>query len=249
MTDSNLIKVDKIRRFSTARIIEHWLVIITIGTLVVTGLSQKFYNLDLSQWFILKLGGIDSVRLVHRYTGIVFSIAAIVHIITGIIGVVFKKWQPSMIINKKDFSDAILNIRYYIGMENHPAICDRYNYKQKFEYWGILIGGLLMIASGLILWVPTLVTRFLPGEIIPAARALHTNEALLIFLILAVWHIYNSIFSPEVFPFDTSIFTGYISRERMVHEHPVELARLENKPLEEIVAHRYVDSQEISASK
>lgn len=249
MTDSNLIKVDKIRRFSTARIIEHWLVIITIGTLVVTGLSQKFYNLDLSQWFILKLGGIDSVRLVHRYTGIVFSIAAIVHIITGIIGVVFKKWQPSMIINKKDFSDAILNIRYYIGMENHPAICDRYNYKQKFEYWGILIGGLLMIASGLILWVPTLVTRFLPGEIIPAAKALHTNEALLIFLILAVWHIYNSIFSPEVFPFDTSIFTGYISRERMVHEHPVELARLENKPLEEIVAHRYVDSQEISASK
>lgn len=249
MTDSNLIKVDKIRRFSTARIIEHWLVIITIGTLVVTGLSQKFYNLDLSQWFILKLGGIDSVRLVHRYTGIVFSIAAAEHIITGIIGVVFKKWQPSMIINKKDFSDAILNIRYYIGMENHPAICDRYNYKQKFEYWGILIGGLLMIASGLILWVPTVVTRFLPGEIIPAAKALHTNEALLIFLILAVWHIYNSIFSPEVFPFDTSIFTGYISRERMVHEHPVELARLENKPLEEIVAHRYVDSQEISASK
>jgi len=35
------------------------------------------------------------------------------------------------------------------------------------------------------------------------------------------------VFSPEVFPLDTCIFTGYISRERMVREHPLELARIE----------------------
>jgi len=73
----------------------------------------------------------------------------------------------------------------------------------------------------------TVALKILPGEIIPAAKALHSNEALLIFLINALWHIINAVFSPEVFPLDSSIFTGYISRERMAREHPLELARLE----------------------
>lgn len=237
MVEINMLKADnRIRRFHTGRIIEHWIALVTFIILVSTGLTQKFYPLDISQWFIMKSGGIDNVRLIHRYTGIIFSLAAIVHIITGIIGVVFKGWQPSMIINKNDFTDITHNIRYYLGMENHPARCDRYDYKQKFEYWGVIIGGILMIATGAILWFPITVAKYLPGEIIPAAKALHTNVAFVIFIITALWHIYNSIFSPEVFPLDTSIFTGYISRDRMIREHPLELARMEGKPLDEIVA-------------
>ncbi len=240
LTRGETTRDDMIRRFTTPRIIEHWLAVTTIVVLVVTGLSQKFYYLEFSQWFILRLG-IDNVRLVHRYTGIVFTIAMLLHITAAIVGVLFRKWQPSMLISRKDFSDAIHNIKYYVGMESQPALCDRYNYKQKFEYWSILIGGLLMSVSGLVIWFPIRVTRFLPGEIIPAAKVLHTNEALLIFLIIAVWHIYNSIFNPEVFPLDTSMFTGYISRERMEKEHPLELARLEGKPVEEIIARGFND--------
>jgi cytochrome b subunit of formate dehydrogenase len=157
------------------------------------------------------------------------------HIVTAAVGIILRRWQPSMVINKNDFMDAIHNIRYYLGIESSPAPCDRYTYKQKFEYWGILTGGLMMIVTGLILWFPVLVTRFLPGELIPAAKALHSNEALVIVLLIAVWHIYNAIFSPEVFPLDTSIFTGYISRERMIREHPIELARREGVKVEEII--------------
>lgn len=132
-----------------------------------------------------------------------------------------------MFITRKDFEDAIHNMRYYFGFEERPARCDRYDYMEKFEYWTILIGGILMILTGIVLWFPTRIARWLPGEVIPTAKALHSNEAMLIFLINAVWHIYNSIFSPEVFPLDTSIFTGRISRERMIREHLLELARLE----------------------
>jgi hypothetical protein len=46
-------------------------------------------------------------------------------------------------------------------------------------------------------------------------------------LVVITWHIYNAHLSPDVFPFDTSIFTGRISRARMRHEHPLELERLE----------------------
>ncbi len=226
----------KIRRFSAFRIIEHWVFMLTFVLLAITGLSQKFYYLDVSTWVILHVGGIDYVRLIHRYTGIIFSAATLVHIIVGIIGITLKKWTPSMIINKKDFKDIVHNIRYYLGVEAHPSICDRYSYRQKFEYWGVIIGAVIITFSGLTLWFPVFITQFLPGEVVPAAKVLHTNQAILIFIMIALWHIYNSIFSPEVFPLDTSIFTGYISRERMAREHPAELMRMEGKPLKEIIS-------------
>lgn len=225
----------RIKRFSMFRIIEHWVFTLTFMVLVLTGLSQKFYSLDISMWFIFLLGGIDYVRLTHRYVGVVFLAVTSLHVITAMIGLVFKKWQPSMAITGSDFSDVIQNIKYYLGMRSHPALCDRYNYRQKFEYWGVLISAIIMIGTGLILWFPTFFTSFLPGEVIPAAQVMHTNHGLLIFLIIALWHAYNSIFSPEIFPVDTSIFTGYISRERMVREHPVELARIEHKTVDKII--------------
>ncbi len=216
-------KENRVRRFSPARIVEHWVHVLTFCVLVSTGLSQRFYSLAVSQWIILHLGGIDSVRLIHRFAGIIFSLGVITHLTIAAIGIVYRKWQPSMVITKKDFTDVVHNIRYYLGLENAPTRGGRYTYKQKFEYWGILTGVLLMMATGAVLWFPAVVTKFLPGEIIPAAKVLHTNEALVVFLIISIWHIYNAIFSPEVFPLDTSIFTGYLSKERMLEEHPEEL--------------------------
>ncbi len=234
MTTDNTDDV-RIRRFSNFRILEHWAHMLTFMILAVTGLSQKFYSLDVSTWFIMQLGGIDSIRLIHRYTGIIFAAVVLMHIMIAIIGITLKKWTPSMLISKKDFKDVVHNIRYYLGMEDHPASCDRYSYRQKFEYWGVLIGAVIIMFSGIALWFPVVITQFLPGEVIPAAKVLHTNQAILIFIMIALLHIYNSIFSPEVFPLDTSIFTGYISRERMAREHPAELMRMEGKPLKEIV--------------
>ena len=228
-----------IKRFGIGRILEHQANALVFTALVVTGLSQRFHDYKVSHWIIQVLGGVDNMRVFHRAMGFLFMLLIVLHIITGVYGVIVRRWQASMMINMNDFRNAMENIRYYFGIVNHPALCDRYDYKQKFEYWGVIAGGFLMISTGLILWFPVDFARFLPGEFIPAAKAAHSNEALLAFLVIVIWHIYNSIFSPEVFPLDTAIFTGRISRERMVHEHPIELARIENVPVEEIVAHHH----------
>jgi cytochrome b subunit of formate dehydrogenase len=225
---------DKYRRFNTARIIEHLVQITTFCVLVATGLSQKFYSFDISIWFILKLGGIDTVRIVHRSAGLIFSLAAVVHIGAGILGIIVRKWQPSLIITKNDFTSAVHNIKYYLGIENLPAMNGKYTYTQKFEYWGILTGSLMMIGTGAVLWQPVFFARFMTGEVVPLAKVLHSEEALVVFLIIAGWHIYNAVFSPEVFPLNVSIFTGYITKERMIQEHLHELARIEGRTPEEI---------------
>ena len=232
MTEDTKIIGNKLKRFSIYRIAEHQFNMFAFAVLVVTGLSQKFHEYGIAQSVIIQLGGVDAVRVIHRYTGVFFAMLAIIHILSASVGMIFRRWQATMVINRKDFTDAIENLRYYFGVTDRPARCDRYDYKQKFEYWGVVVGGLLMIATGLVLWFPTTIVKYLPGELIPAAKAAHTNEAMLAFLVIVTWHFYNAIFSPEVFPLDTSIFTGNISVERMKHEHPLEYERITGELLE-----------------
>lgn len=220
---------DTIIRFGIYRRVEHAICLTSFVTLVLTGLAQRFYSAHWAEWLIVNGGGIDVIRLIHRATGVIFTVSVAVHIAAACYGVIFKHWQPSMVVNKKDFTDAIANLKFYLGLSNDHAKCDRYDYKQKFEYWGVLLGGILMITTGFILWFPTqffTLFPFLPGQIIPAAKLTHSNEAMLAFLIIVTWHIYGAVFSPEVFPLDTSIFTGKISKKRMEHEHPLELEKL-----------------------
>jgi formate dehydrogenase gamma subunit len=228
---------NNIKRFTPYRLIEHWLHAVVFGILVVTGLSQRFHTLEISQWIVLHLGGIDAARLIHRFSGFILIVLVTQHACTASLGIILRKWPVSMIIHKGDFSNAVDNLKYYFGLRNHPAQCDRYDYKQKFDYWTVLTSDILMIGTGLILWFPMAAARLFPGVFIPAANVIHTNQALLLFLMIVIWHIYNAVLSPEIFPIDMSIFTGDISRKRMVREHLLELARREGVSIKKILEH------------
>ena len=232
----------RIRRFGLYRIAEHWLHAAVFCLLVVTGLAQKYHTYDISQWVVLRMGGIDAARLLHRVAGFLLILLFAQHIAVAVFGIVKRRWQVSMLIQVKDYQDVITNLKYYFGLKNHPAACDRYDYKQKFDYWGVLLSNAVMIATGVVLMFPIGTTKFLYGEIVPAANVIHTNQSLLIILVIAVWHIYNSIFSPEIFPFDTTILTGFISKERMLREHPLELERRERAERKAIKAASRVKS-------
>ena len=216
-----------IRRFSGLRVAEHWSHVLLFAALAMTGLSQKYYSLEPSQWFIISVGGIDAVRIIHRWAAVAFSALLSLHVIATFMGIAFLKWQPSMLVTRRDIENAIHNIKYYCGLLQSRARCGKYDYKQKFIYWLVITSALMMASTGLALWAPTKAAALLGGQAIPAAKAVHSNHAMLILLLISVWHIYDSVFSPDVFPLDKSMFSGYISRDRMLEEHPLELARLE----------------------
>ena len=83
-----------------------------------------------------------------------------------------------------------------------------------------------MAGSGFILLFPVLVTKFLPGWVIPAALVAHSDEAMLALIWIFMVHIFFNHFAPGVFPINTSIFTGKVPKERYRREHALEYERL-----------------------
>ncbi len=213
-------------RFSLRQRIEHVVVMVLFTTLVVTGLPQKFFQARWADAMILALGGIERVHLIHRWVGLLFAALAVQHLVVVLWLVLTQRARPSLVPARQDARDAIAMLRYCLGLSDaHPAF-DRYDYRQKFEYWGVVFGSLVMVVTGLILYFPITATRWLPGEVVPAAKAAHSNEAFLAFLVIVIWHMYSAHFNPDVFPMDSSIFTGRISLERLEHEHALEYRRL-----------------------
>ncbi len=219
-------------RFSKRQRAEHSLVMTLFMLLAATGFPQRFSDAGWARGAVALMGGVEVARAIHRFAGIAFALLAVVHIGTAVVLVITGRSRPSMIPGRKDFADAIKTLRYYLGASEEQARFDRFDYRQKFEYWGLVMGGVLMVATGLILYFPLVVTRFFPGVLIPIAKVAHSNEGLMAFLVVITWHIYNAHLNPDVFPFDFTIFTGKISRHRMEAEHPLELQRLTGDPKE-----------------
>jgi formate dehydrogenase subunit gamma len=217
---------DTVRRFSNWARVQHAAGMTLFGTLVLTGMPQKWPYVEVSQWIITGLGGLQVVRWIHRAAGIGFALLLVTHLTVVITGVVTRRMKPTMLLSRRDFEDAIDNLRYYAGYAEAPPPFGRYDYRQKFEYWGLIFGGIIMSASGFLLFFPIALSRILPAELIPVAKVTHSYEALLALLIVVVWHISAAMLSPETFPMDTTIFTGRVTKERLLREHTLEYREL-----------------------
>jgi len=214
-------------RFSRMLIGEHWAVMVLFALLVITGIPQRYSETAWAQFLIRCLGGIDIARSIHRLSGILFAALAVWHLVRVLHGVLFRNRSPYMIPTSKDFRDAIGTLRYYLRLSEDQPKFDRYDFRQKFEYFGLLMGGMVMIATGFLLYAPIFFTKFLPAFLIPVAKMAHGYEAMLALSVILIWHLYGAHLNPDVFPIDKSIFTGKISRERMEKEHALELERIE----------------------
>jgi formate dehydrogenase subunit gamma len=213
-------------RFSVWSRVQHAAIIVLFTALLVTGLPQKWPTADASLWIIDHLGGIFAARWAHRAAGIVFTVLVVAHLTIAVGGVLTRRIKPTMLLGRRDFKDALDNLRYYAGYADTAPKFGRFDYRQKFEYWGLIFGSVIMVATGFILIYPIVISRVLPAELIPAAKMMHSYEALFAFLIVLIWHLAGAHLAPESFPMDTSIFTGKIRKEKLRHEHELEYDEL-----------------------
>jgi formate dehydrogenase subunit gamma len=216
-------------RFTPWQRTQHALMLVIFMTLCVTGLPQKYFDATWAVAVLNAVGGIDTARWLHRAAGIAFAALMVAHFTDLIVRLWRGTGSLAMAPRRRDITDALTTLRYYVGLAPKPARFDRFDYKQKFEYWGMVLGSVVVVATGLVLLYPIQVTQWLPGSIVPVAVVAHSNEGLLAFLTIITWHIFNACLTPDVFPIDTAIFTGRISEQRMQHEHPLEYERLHDE--------------------
>jgi Cytochrome b subunit of formate dehydrogenase len=207
-------------RFPLARRVEHLIMLLSFTTLALTGLPQKFPAADLSIAFVYILGGIENLRRIHHFAAIVMMLGTAWHILVfGYMGYV-RRARLSMLPSFQDAKDAWQAFLYNIGRSKAPPQMGRYTFEEKMEYWAFAWGAIIMGATGFMMWNPISTVKFLPGEVIPAAKAAHGGEALLAVLAIIIWHMYGV----HIKRFNKAMWTGKMSEAEMLHEHPLELA-------------------------
>lgn len=197
----------------------HLLLLVSFTILALTGLPQMFADSNIGVTMIQIMGGIEQTRVFHHTAAVVLILTSIAHIVQLGYRVFVKRVRLEMIPSFKDVTDFFDAVKYNLGLsKKHPRF-PRYNFIEKLEYLAVVWGTVLMTITGYFLWNPVLVTRYLPGEFIPAAKMIHGLEAILAVLSILTWHFYFV----HVRKFNKSMFNGYLSQEEMEEEHAVEL--------------------------
>lgn len=214
------------QRFSLFRRIEHLVLIISFTTLGLTGLIQKYALNAVSLWLVQFLGGIESVRIIHRVAATIFILEGIYHLVVMGYVLFVQNKKATMMPGIKDLTDAIQALLHNIGLaKTHPKM-PRYNYAEKMEYLAMLWGYVLMGLTGFMLWNPILTAKLLPGEFIPAAKVAHGAEAVLAVVAIILWHFYNV----HIKHWNWSMFKGHLTEHEMEEEHGQELEEIKHGP-------------------
>jgi len=214
----------------------HFLVIISFLLLVVTGMPLKFYDTGWAQWMFSWMGGAVVAGVLHRLGAVITLIYFVVHLVSlatrlwrarsrfreggrfrlrRLLGFIFGPDSPMP--NWQDLKDFWAHQKWFFGRGKQPQF-DRWTYWEKFDYLAVFWGVAIIGFSGLVMWLPELFTRFLPGSIINVALIIHSDEALLAAGFIFTFHFFNVHFRVEKFPMDSVIFSGRISEEEMLHE-------------------------------
>jgi cytochrome b subunit of formate dehydrogenase len=207
-------------RFPLARRIEHVVMLVSFGTLALTGLPQKFPTWGISQALVGLFGGIETTRLIHHSAAVVLMLGTIWHILVAGYKMYVERTSLSMLPLLKDGKDAWQAFSYNIGFGRSRPQMGRYTFEEKMEYWAFVWGAVVMGMTGFMMWNPISTAQFFPGQVIPAAKAAHGAEAILAVLAIIIWHFYGV----HLKLFNKAMWTGRMSEEEMLHEHPLELA-------------------------
>jgi cytochrome b subunit of formate dehydrogenase len=220
-----------VRRFSPVHVRVHVVVVVTFLVLAATGLPLKFHAAGWAQMLSDALGGIEFMRFLHRIAAIATFGYGLFHVghlayraaITREHGLF---WGPmSLVPRPADVADLFRNLRYFLYLGDRPRL-DRWSYWEKFDYFAVFWGIPIIGISGLVLWFPELVTRWLPGWVLNAGYVVHSDEALLAVGFIFVFHFFHTHLRPESFPMDPVIFTGAMPLARFREERPLEYDRL-----------------------
>lgn len=193
----------RVLRYSFHERMIHWTAAVSYVYLLLSGLA--FWS-PWMFWIAVVLGGATIARELHPWLGIVFSIAVV--LMDGMWGKQMKETPAD-----KGWWESI---GHYIRNEDDkmpPA--DRFNPGQKLLFWGFFVNGLLLLLTGLILWLP----QYIPWNLrILRLASIFLHPVFALFTIaLFIVHVYMGT-AMERGAFG-SVIRGDVSRAWADHHH------------------------------
>ncbi len=139
----------RVTRFNAAERIVHWVVALAFGYAALTGLALWSPRLF---WLAAVFGGGTTARAWHPWGGVVFTAA---------LAVMFLKWARAMRIDADDRTWLARAHRY--AVHDHAGLPEpgRFNAGQKALFWLQSAAAALLLASGVVLWLPESMPRAL----------------------------------------------------------------------------------------
>jgi cytochrome b subunit of formate dehydrogenase len=211
----------KIKRFTLNQRIQHVLLFVATAILAVTGFAQMYYE-AWGRILINAMGGLAISMDVHLLAALILGVLIAYHFgfyTFGYLAARARGEHPRLpiMIGIPDIKDAMQNMKFLaLGRGTEPNY-GKYDYAQKFDYWGIYWGMVILGAPGVLLWAYGY--GFLGG----LPFIFHTGEALLAVLFLLVFHFYQAHWNPRDFPMNNVFLSGEITEGEMRDQHPLEL--------------------------
>ncbi|MCL5965665.1 MAG: cytochrome b/b6 domain-containing protein [Deltaproteobacteria bacterium] len=216
-------------RFNRNFRFQHMVMFTSVIILIITGMPIKFPDFILSRWVVTMWGGINNSTTVHRIGAGMLIYFMAHHLLYSLLSRNGRRDLFLLIPTPKDVRDAVRNVRYFLGRTAEKPRFGRFSYIEKFDYWAVYWGCVIMIGSGLTLWFETTALKYLPKYMLDVAHEMHSDEALLATLAIVIWHFYNVHFNPDRFPGTLMWWHGRITEHEMKEEHPLEYEEIMTK--------------------
>jgi cytochrome b subunit of formate dehydrogenase len=219
------------KRFTPAQRYLHAALFTSFLGLAATGLPLRFSESIWARHMAAAVGGFGAILFVHKFCALVLTGAFLIHVKDLVTRAFVRRekgifWGPtSMVANFKDVKDLYAHMRYFVGLGPKPEF-ERYAYWEKFDYWAVFWGMMVIGFSGYAMWFAPLFAHFLPGWALNAVLVIHSEEGLLAILFIFSIHFVNTHLRPGSFPMDMVIFTGVESEEELKHKRPQEWERM-----------------------
>ncbi|WP_313301806.1 formate dehydrogenase subunit gamma [Diaphorobacter sp.] len=168
-----------LQRYTASERLNHWVVGICFILLALSGLAffhPAFYPL------VQLFGGGTWTRILHPYVGVVMFLFFLVMVI---------RFAGLNIIEKRDV-EWLKSVNKMVDGDDHDMPEQgKYNGGQKLLFWGLVLGMLVMIVSGVLMWRAWL---DLPVTVVRIASVLHAVAA--VWMIgLIILHVYAAIWT------------------------------------------------------
>jgi cytochrome b subunit of formate dehydrogenase len=221
------------QRFTRLNRALHVIMIVSFMSLALTGLTLKFSYTGWARVLSRLLGGFETAGYIHRAAAVLMIGIFATHLVDLVRrrNREYGSWRAllfgpdTMLFTKRDWSDFVGSVAWFLNRGPRPKY-GRWTYWEKFDYFAVFWGMMVIGSTGLMLWFPEFFTLLLPGWLINVATIIHSDEALLAVGFIFTVHFFNTHLRPEKFPMDIVIFTGRMSLEEFKEDKPAEYEAL-----------------------